>query len=91
MYVRVTLGQNDPSKADEVKEAVPAVVAAIQALPGCQGVKTGMNAETGRTIAVSTFDTEEHASFARERLGEPMHRLIALGYSAEAPLIFEVL
>jgi quinol monooxygenase YgiN len=90
MYLRVTRGQNDPGKSDEVKQAVPAVVAAIKALPGCQGVQTGMD-ETGRTIAVSTFDTREHASFSRDVLGESLQRLTALGYTAQAPEIYEVI
>jgi len=90
MYLRLTRGHIDPSKADAAQQAVTAITAAVKALPGCQGVQTGVDRETGRTIAVSTFDTREHASFSRERIAEPFKGLLALGYIPQDPEIYEV-
>jgi quinol monooxygenase YgiN len=90
MYLRLTRGQVDPSKADAAQQAAAAVIAAVKALPGCQGVQSGADPETGRTIAVSTFDTREHASFSRERIAEPFQALLALGYIPQDPEIYEI-
>ena len=90
MYVRVTRGHGDPGKLDETLRLVPDVGAAIRQLPGCQGVQVGFDRVSGRTVAVSTFDTLEQAQFTRESLGEPLARLAAAGWQGEAPEIYEV-
>jgi len=89
MYHRVSHGRSDPAKYDELVGLVPAVRAAIRQLPGCQDVRAGVDRATGRTVSVSTFDTLEHAQFARESLGEPLARLAAAGWHGEAPEIYE--
>ena len=89
MYVRVTHGRTDPAKYDEVTRLVPAVRAAIQQLPGCQGMQGGIDRATGDTVSVSTFDTLEHAKFTRESLGEPLARLLAAGWQGDTPQIYE--
>ena len=90
MYLRVTPGQNDPAKADEMIRLVPEISAAIRQLPGCQGVQVAVDRATGRSVAVSTFDTREHAAFSRETIGEPLRRLVAAGWQGEEPQIYEV-
>ena len=90
MYIRITRGQSDPARIEETVRLVPDVSAALRQLPGCQGVQVGVDRATGRSVAVSTFDTLEHAQFARERLGEPIARLVAAGWQGEAPDIYEV-
>ena len=87
MYQRVTRGQWDPAKHDEFRRLVPELDAAIRQLPGCQDLRNGVERSTGRTMTVVTFDTQEHAQFPRERLGEPMTRLQAAGWQGEAPEI----
>ena len=91
MYIRVTRGRTQLANIDAVVRAVPAVVAAIRNLPGCQDVRTGIDLSTGRSIAVSSFDTEDQARFARETIGEPLRNLNAAGWQAEAPEIFEAI
>ena len=90
MYVRITRGQGDPATIEETVRLVPDVSAVIRQLPGCQGVQVGVDRATGKSVAVSTFDTLEHARFARETLGEPIARLVAAGWQGEAPDIYEV-
>jgi quinol monooxygenase YgiN len=89
MYLRVTRGRWDPAKHDEFVHLVPAAIAAIRKLPGCQDARNGVERSTGRTVTVSTFDTQEHAQFSRESLGEPLARLQAAGWQGEAPEIYE--
>ncbi len=89
MFIRVTRGQHDSSKAEEFKRAVPAVKTVLEVLPGCQSVHSGMDHQAGTSVSVSIFDTREHASFARESLGEPFKRLTTMGYTAHPPEIDE--
>jgi hypothetical protein len=91
MYLRVSHGRWDPAKHDELTRLVPEVRAAIQRLPGCQDVRSGVERSTGRTVSVSSFDTLEHAQFSRDSLGEPLARLQAAGWQGEAPEIYETL
>jgi hypothetical protein len=90
MYVRVTRGQGDPARVEETIRLVPDVSAALRQLPGCRGVQVGVDRATGKSVAVSTFDTLQQARFARESLGDPIARLVAAGWQGEAPEIYEV-
>jgi hypothetical protein len=89
MYLRLTRGRFDPARYDEVIAAVPDITAAIRALPGVQDVRIGIDRATGRTLSLSTFDTQGHARFARERLGAAIDRMLALGWQPEAPELYE--
>ena len=89
MYLRSTRGHFDPTKSGEAAALLPDIVAAIQQLPGCQGVQAGIDPATGGTLSVSSFDTQEHAQFTRESLGEAFTRLQALGWKGEAPEFYE--
>ncbi len=89
MFMRVTRGTFDTAKSKEITQGIAAIVTALKAMPGCQNVQVGMDTEVGRSIAVSTFDTREHASFGREKLGAAFSNLTALGYAAQPPEIYE--
>lgn len=89
MYLRLTRGHFDPARYDEVAQAVPAIVAALRALPGLQDVRVGIDRTSGNTLSLTTFDTLEHAQFSRDRLGSSMERLLALGWEPQAPEIYE--
>jgi hypothetical protein len=91
MYLRISRGRWDPAHHDELARLVPEVFAAIQRLPGCQDVRTGVERNTGRTVTVSSFDTLEHAQFSRDSIGESLARLQAAGWQGEAPEIYETL
>ena len=91
MYLRMTRGRFDSTKSDEAMRLMPDITAAIQQLPGCQGVQVGVDRTTGETLAVSTFDTMEHAQFSRDSLGDAYVRLQALDWQAKDPEIFETI
>ena len=91
MYMRVVRARIDPSKLDEAGSQVgPDLGEAIRRQPGFQSLTGGTNRSSGQTILVSTWDTEEHASYSPEALGEIQSRLRALGVQADPPEIFEV-
>jgi hypothetical protein len=89
MYLRSTRGHFDPTKSGEATTLLPDIVAAIERLPGCQGVQAGVDSTTGGTLSVSSFDSLEHAKFSRESLGDAFTRLQALGWQGEAPEYYE--
>lgn len=43
----------------------------------------------GKSIAVSTWDIEEHANFPHEALGSLLPRLQAMGHQTDPPEIYE--
>ena len=89
MYLRLTRGRFDPAHYDAVVPLVPAITAALQALPGVQDVRIGIDRTTGRTLSLTSFDTLEHAQFSRDRLGSVLQPLQDLGWEPEAPEIYE--
>lgn len=90
MYIRVTRGQSDPANIDETIALVADISAAIRGLPGCQGVQIAVDRLTGKSVAISTYDTLEHALFSRDTLGVPLARLLATGWQPEPPEIYEI-
>ncbi|MBV9357235.1 MAG: hypothetical protein JO023_17125 [Chloroflexi bacterium] len=91
MYMRVTRTRLDPSRLDEALGQLGAdLQAAISRLPGYQSYTVGVDRASGQNIAVSTWDTEEHARWPREAIGDIVARLQALGMQLDPPEFFEV-
>jgi heme-degrading monooxygenase HmoA len=91
MYMRVTRTRIDPAKMDEaITRTSQDIAAAARRLPGFQSLLLGADRATGQSIAVSTWDTEEHARWSRDALGDIPSRLQALGVQVDPPEIFEV-
>ena len=91
MYMRVTRGRIDPDRIDEVaSQVVQDLIAAVKRQPGNQSFVGSADRASGRTITVSTWHTQEHASFSPDALGDIPSRLQALGVQVEPPEIFEV-
>ena len=93
MYMRVTRGRfADPSTIDEAISQLGAdLVAAISRQPGYQSFTGGIDRASGRTITVSTWDTEDHARWSpAEVLGDIVSKLQALNVQTDPPEIFEV-
>ncbi len=90
MYLRVTHAQFNPSRYNDVMPVAREVNTAIQQLPGCQGFYQGINRNAGTVAAVSIWDTEEHARFSRDALGDTLTRLQDLGVQLEPPRIYEM-
>jgi hypothetical protein len=91
MYLRLTRAGFDPALADQVVPRASEVRAAMRRLPGPQHNHQGIDRAAGTVAAVSVWDSEEHAGFAREALGEPIGRLRALGVQFEPPEIYEIM
>ena len=59
--MRVTRSRVDPARTDEATKLVQDIAAAVRRKPGCQSSMLGGDPAMGQAIAVSTWDTEEHA------------------------------
>ncbi len=90
MYIRITRARFDPARYDEVRPIFDDVLAAIQQQPGFQNYHGGVDRAAGTAVAVSTWDTEEHARFDRAALGDLVSQLQALGLQLEPAEIYEV-
>jgi quinol monooxygenase YgiN len=90
MYLRIARSRADPATTDEERQLLQEVVAAIKRQRGCQSCVSGVDRASGRTLIVSTWDTEEHARFSRDALGDIMPRVQALGGQPDPPEFFEV-
>jgi hypothetical protein len=62
MYMRVVRGRIEPSKLDEVNQVTPGSGRCHQATAGVSDRDGWPDRATGRTIVISTWDTEEHAT-----------------------------
>lgn len=49
---------------------------------------SGVDRDSGKSIAISTFDTREQAMFSREILGDAIAPLLALGWQGDDPEIY---
>jgi heme-degrading monooxygenase HmoA len=90
MYMRITTGRFDPAKAEDVVRLSGEVTAAVSRLPGFQHLHQGFDRTAGTAAVVSIWDTEEHARFSREGLGEVVNRLQAAGAQLDPPQIYEI-
>jgi hypothetical protein len=90
MFLRITRAQFDPAAYAQVAPVSREVEAALNRLPGVQHVHMGVDRTAGTVAAVSVWDTEEHARFSRESLGEPIGRLGAIGVQMAPPEIYEI-
>ncbi len=91
MYLRVTRTRVDPSKAEQAISLTQEVKAAAEQLPGLQGFYSGVDRATGEAIVVTLWDTQEHAQFTRESLGDVISRARELGIQMDAPEMYEVI
>ena len=89
MYMRVTRGRFDPAAVDRFVETSRQVQAAVGRLPGLQHIHTGVDRAAGRMVAVSLWDTEEHARFPREVVADVLARAGSVA-ELEPPEIYEV-
>ena len=91
MYLRITRARFDPASYEQITTAAQEVQAAMRQLPGVQHIHQGVDRTAGTVAAVSVWDSEEHANFSRDALGDPISGLRALGVQFEPPEIFEMM
>jgi len=90
MYLRITRGRFDPTAYEQVASVSQEISAAMRRLPGLQHHHLGIDRTAGTVAAVSVWDSAEHARFARETLGAPLERGMALGVQLDPPEIYEI-
>ena len=90
MVLRITRGRFDPARYDEFLAVAQEVPAAVSRMPGFQSYQLGVDRAAGTAVAVTVFDTREHAQFPREGLGDVLARLQALGAQLEPPEIYDI-
>ena len=95
MYVRISRARCDPSKCDEVLAAAEQVNPALRQLPGFRDSYWGVDRASGVLVAVSTWDTRDHASFSRDALASGggaggARRMQDAGAQLDPPEIYEV-
>ncbi len=90
MYLRITHVQFDLARFDEADPIVQAANTALQQLPGYQRLDQGIDRTTGAGVIVTVWDTEAHARFSRDSLGDTIPRLQELGVQLEPPRIYEL-
>ena len=91
MFLWITRARFDPASYEQIAATAQEVRAAMRQLPGVQHIHQGIDRTAGTVAAVSVWDTEAHARFAREALGEPIGRLRSLGVQFEEPEIYEIM
>ena len=89
-YLRVSHAQFDPAQYDELQRLNADLTSAMQQVPGFQQFLTGYDRTEGKAIAISVFDTLEHAQYSRDLLGDIIPRFQALGVRFELPVFYEV-
>ena len=89
-YRRITRAHYDPARYDDVRGLSAVIYEAVHGLPGFQGMYEGTDRVEGTTAVVSVWDTEEHARFSRDTLGDVIARLHALGVQLDPPEILEI-
>jgi quinol monooxygenase YgiN len=90
MHIRITRGTIDPGRADEVVALQDDLAEAIGRLPGFGSYHAGLDRRSGAIVAITTWETEEAASWSRESLGDVLTRVLELS-KLEPAEIFEVI
>ena len=92
MFLRITRGSYLPETEADVRQIVEELmIPALRGLPGFQHYYGGVNRSTGALVAVSVWDTEEHANFPREALAGTVPALVGKGVRLELAEIYDVL
>jgi heme-degrading monooxygenase HmoA len=94
MYVRTSRAHCDPSECDQVLASAERTNPALSQLPGFRSSYWGVDRDKGAFIAVSTWDTREHANFSRDALvavaGPAASIALSPGAAMDPPEIYEV-
>jgi hypothetical protein len=91
-YMRVTRGRwagGNAVDSEVVRAAVQELYTAVRALPGNQSYMGGLDTSNGISIAVSVWDTAEHAQ-SLEGLTAIREKLDVLGLKIESSEVAEI-
>jgi heme-degrading monooxygenase HmoA len=90
VFVRVTRGCFSPDTQADVQRISEEVAAAARRLPGFHGYQGGLDRGAGRLVAITTWDTMEHAAALRNSIPETVARLLGLGVQLEPAEIYQI-
>ena len=90
MYLRITRGRIDPTRYDELTTFYEDLLTALRRQPGFQSSSFGADRTNGTVVALSFWDTKEHAQLDRAALGDVISRTQALGLQLDPAEIYEV-
>lgn len=92
MFLRIVRSQVAPGSLTQaqINTIGQDVVAAVNRLPGVERAHVASDADTGRAVTVSIWDTSEHAHFDSSQLGDLIPRLQQAGIQMDAPEIYEI-
>jgi hypothetical protein len=91
MFVRVVRSRVDPAKIESDSQLTQDLAAAVKAMPGNQSFMGAVDRANGRAITISTWDTQEHASYSPDALGQVQSRVRAIVTDIDPPEIYEVI
>jgi len=89
MHMRVTRARSDPKRFDESVRVMLQAAEAVRQLPGNDSTWVVGDRATGEAVVISTWDTEDHARWSPDALGEWGGKLQAVGVQFDPPQIFE--
>jgi hypothetical protein len=91
MYIRITTGRFDASRANEIEQLVAQAVGnAARALPGFKSYSTGLDRQAGRFAAISTWETEDQARGFRDQLSQDvMQQMKNAGVQLDEGQVYE--
>jgi len=84
MFVRIVRSRLG-SRFDVDPALTAALAAAVKGLPGNQSFTGAIDRANSRAVTISTWDTEEHASYSPDVLGEVQTRILAQGVQVDPP------
>ena len=95
MYLRIARVRFDPAQYDEVWALIEALVAealvvTLRQQPGFQGYYGAGDRTNGTAVAVSLWDTQEHAQLDCAAPDDVIPRAQALGLEFEPAEVYEV-
>jgi hypothetical protein len=92
MYIRVTAGSADVSRADEVTQwGNDVLMPAIQRLPGFRNYFGGVDRQSGAIVGITLWETEEQARGLRDALDQSvLQQLGELGVRLGDSQVYEV-
>ncbi|MBV9322268.1 MAG: hypothetical protein JO352_00615 [Chloroflexi bacterium] len=89
MYIRLGQGNIDSSRLGDILGDLQTALAAASDRPGFRNAYVGVNRTNGRVVTISTWDTEEQASFAPS--SDARARRQTLGLQPEPIMVLEVI
>jgi len=88
MHLRIDRGTFDVAAVYTIDALLGGVAEALAGLPGHDHTHLGMDRVGGRSAVVTTWDTEEHARFARDLLGDVGAKFWATHTAVEPPEVY---